>query len=61
MDGPFQWVYQTQKIFYHLKVTVKWNITLWFFSKKKEMKLKNMAMSFSNFLSKRATISIFSN
>ena len=28
MDGPFQWVYQTRQILYHLKVTVKWNIAL---------------------------------
>ena len=31
---------------YRWKVTVKWKITFYFFSKKEEMKLKKMAMSF---------------
>ena len=38
------------------KVTGTWNITLYFISKKKKMKLKTRTMNFLNFLSKRNAI-----
>ena len=48
--------YQIELMWYRWKVTAEWSITLFFFSRKKEIQMKKMTKSFHNFLSQRATI-----